>query len=70
MAVTMLIGNTDKVPTSIFDTGQSMASLIANQFNEAHGLKLSSLIAIALVLFLITAIINGIVKIILNKKRA
>ena len=70
MAVTMLIGNTDKIPTSLFDTGQSMASLIANQFNEAHGLKLSSLIAIALVLFLITAIINGIVKIILNKKRA
>jgi hypothetical protein len=68
--VTMLIGNTDKVPTSLFDTGQSMASLIANQFNEAHGLKLSSLIAIALVLFLITAIINGIVKIILNKQRA
>lgn len=70
MAVTMLIGNTDKIPTSLFDTGQSMASLIANQFNESHGLKLSSLIAIALVLFLITAIINGIVKIILNKKRA
>ena len=70
MAVTMLIGNTDKIPTSLFDTGQSMASLIANQFNEAHGLKLSSLIAIALVLFLITAIINGIVKIILNKQRA
>ena len=43
---------------------------IRDRFNEAHGLKLSSLIAIALVLFLITAIINGIVKIILNKKRA
>lgn len=69
MAVTMLIGNTDKVPRSLFDTGQSMASLIANQFNEAHGLKLSSLIAIALVLFLITAIINGIVKIILRQKK-
>lgn len=69
MAVTMLIGNTDKIPTSILDTGQSMASLIANQFNEAHGLKLSSLIAIALVLFLITAIINGIAKMILREKK-
>lgn len=69
MAVTMLIGNTDKLPTSLLDTGQSMASLIANQFGEAQGLKLSSLMAIALVLFLVTAIINGIAKIMLREKK-
>jgi phosphate ABC transporter, permease protein PstC len=58
MAVTMLIGNTNNIPTSLADTGNSMASIIANQFGEADGLKLSSLMAIGLLLFLITAIIN------------
>ena len=53
MAVTMLIGNTNNLPTSLADTGNTMASIIANQFGEADGLKLSSLIAIGLLLFLI-----------------
>lgn len=58
MAVTMLIGNTNQIPLHLTDTGNTMASIIANQFGEADGLKLSSLIAIGLLLFLITAIIN------------
>ncbi len=58
MAVTMLIGNTNNLPLSLSDTGNTMASVIANQFGEADGFKLSSLIAIGLVLFLITAAIN------------
>ena len=57
MTVTMLIGNTNDIPSSITSTGNSMASIIANQFGEADGLRLSSLIAIGLILFLITAII-------------
>ena len=44
-----------------------MASVIANQFGEADGLKLSSLIAIGLLLFLITAVINFIGKMIMKK---
>ncbi|MBC5622210.1 MULTISPECIES: phosphate ABC transporter permease subunit PstC [Butyricimonas] len=67
MAVTMLIGNTNNLPTSLADTGNTMASIIANQFGEADGLKLSSLIAIGLLLFLITAIINLIAKLIIKK---
>lgn len=67
MAVTMLIGNSNAVPTGIFDTGNTMASIIANQFGEASGLKLSSLIAIGLILFAITGIINAIGKYIINK---
>ena len=43
-------------------TGNTMASIIANQFGEADGIKLSSLIAIGLLLFLITAVINFIGK--------
>ena len=67
MAVTMLIGNTNNLPTSLTSTGNTMASVIANQFGEADGLKLSSLIAIGLLLFLITAIINFIGKMIMKK---
>ena len=47
--------------------GNTMASVIANQFGEAEGLKLSALIAIGLLLFLITGIINGIGKFIIKK---
>lgn len=67
MAVTMLIGNSNIVPNGLFSTGNTMASVIANQFGEAEGLKLSSLIAIALLLFLITGIINAIGKFIIKK---
>lgn len=66
MAVTMLIGNTNNIPTHLSDTGNTMASIIANQFGEADGLKLSSLMAIGLLLFLITAAINFIAKYILK----
>lgn len=67
MAVTMLIGNTDQLPKSLTATGNTMASVIANQFGEASGIKLSSLIAIGLLLFLITALINLIGKLIIRK---
>jgi phosphate transport system permease protein len=67
MAVTMLIGNTNIVPDGFFSTGNTMASVIANQFGEAEGLKLSSLIAIGLLLFLITGIINAIGKFIIKR---
>ena len=67
MAVTMLIGNTNLIPTSLTDTGNTMASIIANQFGEADGLKLSSLIAIGLLLFITTAVINFIGRLIMKK---
>lgn len=67
MAVTMLIGNTNLIPTGFFQTGNTMASVIANQFGEADGLKLSSLIAIALLLFMITGIVNYIGKFIIKR---
>lgn len=67
MAVTMLIGNTNDIPDTLTATGNTMASIIANQFGEADGLKLSALIAIGLILFLITAIINMIGKILIRR---
>ena len=69
MTVTMLIGNTNQMPETLRTTGNTMASIIANQFGEADGLKLSSLIAIGLLLFLITAVINMIGKILIRKAR-
>lgn len=69
MTVTMLIGNTNNIPESITSTGNSMASIIANQFGEASDLRFSSLIAIGLVLFLITALINMIGKMMIKRAR-
>lgn len=73
MAVTMLIGNTNNIPFihneagKIIETGNTMASVIANQFGEASGLKLSSLFAIGLILFLITMVINLIAKLVIAR---
>ena len=69
MTVTMLIGNTNNIPASLTATGNSMASIIANQFGEADGLRLSSLIGIGLLLFLITAFINMVGKIMIKRAR-
>lgn len=67
LAVTMLIGNSNSMPTGIMSTGNTMASVIANQFGEASGLQLSSLIEIGLLLFVITTIINATGKYIIKK---
>jgi phosphate transport system permease protein len=59
MAVTMVIGNVNSVPRSIFAPGNTMASVIASEFAEAaEALHLSSMVHVALVLFLLTAVVN------------
>ncbi len=68
MAVTMVIGNTSIVPHSIFAPGNTMASVIANEFTEAdHSVYLSALIELGLVLFLVTVVINMIGKRIIKR---
>jgi phosphate transport system permease protein len=60
MAVTMVIGNTPQIATSLFAPGYSIAAVIANEFVEATGvIYQSSLIELGLVLFGLTIIING-----------
>ena len=60
MAVTMVIGNTNRISPSLLDPGATMASIIANEFTEATSpLYVSSLVEIALVLFAITIVVNG-----------
>jgi phosphate transport system permease protein len=68
MAVTMLIGNTSAIPKSIFAPGNTMASVIANEFTEAdHTEYLAALIELGLVLFIVTVIINLIGKRIITR---
>ena len=55
MAVTFIIGNSHAFPKSLFDSGSTIASTIANEFTEATGeMHVSALIALGLVLFVIT----------------
>ena len=68
MAVTMVIGNTSLLPHSIFAPGNTMASVIANEFTEAdHTVYLSALIELGLVLFVLTVVINIIGKSIIKR---
>jgi len=68
MAVTMVIGNTSLIPKSIFAPGNTMASVIANEFTEAdHPVYLSALIELGLVLFVVTLVINMIGKSIIKR---
>lgn len=65
MAVTMVIGNRPEISYSLLDPGYSMASVIANEFAEAtSSLYTSALIEIALILFVVTIILNVIARLI------
>jgi phosphate transport system permease protein len=60
MAVTMVIGNSPTISTSLFAPQYTMAAVLANEFTEAADeLYLHALIEIGLVLFLITLIVNA-----------
>jgi phosphate transport system permease protein len=66
MAVTMVVGNTPKIAASLFSPGYSIAAVLANEFSEATGnLYLSALIELALVLFLLTFVLNGLARLLI-----
>ena len=54
MAVTFVVGNANRLGSSIFDPGSTIASRIANEFNEAADMQLNALIALGCILFLVT----------------
>ena len=58
LAVTMLIGNKPQISASVFQPAATMASVIANQYPEAHGRQLSALTEMGLLLFVITLALN------------
>lgn len=66
IAVTMVIGNNLNLTVSVLHPGYTMASVIANEFNEAtYDLYTNALIEIGLVLFVMTLIINGVAQILI-----
>ncbi len=58
IAVTMVIGNSNSIPTSLFGPAQTLASLIAQNAREAVGLELSAILEVALVLLVLDLFIN------------
>jgi phosphate transport system permease protein len=67
LAVTLVIGNSVKVPDNIFAPAYTMASVIANQFPEATDLHQAALIEVALILLGITFVINAVARLLVWK---
>jgi phosphate transport system permease protein len=70
MAVVMVIGNAYRITPSLFSTGSTIPSKIANEFGESSGLQLSSLLELALILFLITLLVNVIARLLVWRMTA
>ncbi|MCY7368873.1 MAG: phosphate ABC transporter permease subunit PstC [Chamaesiphon sp.] len=58
MALAMLVGNANQVNISWLAPASTLSSLIANQFGEASGLQKSSLFYEALILMVLTLLVN------------
>jgi phosphate transport system permease protein len=68
MAVTFVIGNANQLSWSFFAAGNSISSTLANEFAEASSpLQISSLLALALILFVITFIVLSSAKLMLAR---
>ncbi len=67
MAVTFVIGNANRLPTSLFSPGTSIASVLANEFGEAEGLHFNTLFALGFLLFCITFVVLAIAKWLINR---
>jgi phosphate transport system permease protein len=69
MAVTMVIGNSQKVAASLFAPGATLASIVANEFAEAPpapSIGLSALFEIGLVLLGVTVVVNVLAQLLLK----
>ena len=70
MAVTFVIGNTNRIATTLFGPGNTIASIVALEFPEsqAGSLKLASLLALGFILFVISFIVLAISRILLRPR--
>jgi phosphate transport system permease protein len=57
MAVTFVVGNANRLSSSVMDPGSTIASRIANEFNEALGMQMHALIALGCILFIVTFVV-------------
>ena len=62
MAVTFVIGNSNRLPASLFSPGTSIASTLANEFGEAADFHISALFALGLLLFVLTFVVLALAK--------
>jgi phosphate transport system permease protein len=62
MAVTMVIGNALNFDLSLLAPGNTIASMLANQFGEADGIQVSALMYAALILMVLTFGVNVMAK--------
>ncbi|MCF4129261.1 phosphate ABC transporter permease subunit PstC [Methylobacterium sp. SyP6R] len=69
MAVTFVIGNANRLSASIFDPGSTIASRIANEFNEADGMQLHALMALGCILFVVTFIVLIIARLLVRRAK-
>ncbi|MFY7696078.1 MAG: phosphate ABC transporter permease subunit PstC [Cyanobium sp.] len=67
MAVTMIIGNSMKFSPSLLAPANTISSMLANQFGEADGIQVSALMYAALVLMLLTFVVNILAQLIVKK---
>jgi phosphate transport system permease protein len=66
MAVTFVIGNAYRISPSLFDAGNSIASALANEFNEAADpVHTAALISLGLILFVLTFIVLALSRLLL-----
>jgi phosphate transport system permease protein len=71
MAVTMTIGNADRIPTGLFDQGQTIASKIATSFVEASGAgEVGGLLALGLVLMAMTLTVGIVARLLVGRSTA
>ena len=70
MAVTFVVGNADRLPESLYSGTNTIASLVALEFAEsqAGSLKLSSLLALGLILFAISFVVLAISRVLLRPR--
>jgi phosphate ABC transporter permease protein PstC len=64
IAVTILIGDAPQLGKHLFGQGYTLAAVIANEFGEATGLHRSALFAAALVLFVLTLLVNALARVV------
>lgn len=67
MAVTFVVGNANRLSASVMDPGSTIASRIANEFNEALGLQLNALIALGCILFFVTFVVLVIARLLVSR---
>jgi phosphate ABC transporter permease protein PstC len=67
IAVTIVIGDSPGLAHHLFGQGYTLAAVIANEFGEATGLHRSALFAAALVLFVLTLVVNALARLLVMR---